>query len=478
MTHLIIVLTLIALDIVIFTLLMAHILLRRNGSSETRLAWIVFIILVPYIGALLYLLVGGAHFSIRRKHCDILEMPGIERPDLADLPGMDINTPEPYRRVFTLAENLCPSDALGGHALELKTNSDSFLEPLCRDIEQATRHVHLLTYIYLTDQAGQRVADALRAAAKRGVKCRVLVDSLGSKAFLKSQLREDMMAEGVRVVEALPARLLRIARTRLDLRNHRKIVVIDNSIGYLGSQNIADPSFAPKAKYAPWVDCMVRMKGPAVHDLQELFLSDWYMDTVELEQELIEEVPHVEPDGAEVQVIGSGPDLPSEILSMVIQTCFHVASEEIILTTPYFVPDIAMETAMLAAARRGVDTTLILPKNNDSKLVALASRSHYERLLEAGIKIHHYTSGLLHAKTLTVDRQLFLVGSANLDRRSLELNFEVNLLGWKPDFAGQLRLLQKSYLNESERVSDTQWLQARWPKRLARNAAGMLSPLL
>ncbi|MEE2906965.1 MAG: cardiolipin synthase [Planctomycetota bacterium] len=481
MTHLIVVLSLIVIDAAIFIALLMHILLRRRGTSETRLAWVVFIILVPYLGALIYLLVGGIYFGRARHHRHMAlhsKLPHTERPSLSDLPGMEPQTPAPYRRVFTLAENLCPSDLLGGNQLDLEIDSAKFLEPLCRDIDAATRHIHLLTYIYLVDETGCRVADALRAAAKRGVTCRVLVDSLGSRKFLRSSLRREMEADGILIVEALPASIFRITIARIDLRNHRKIVVVDNAIGYLGSQNIADPSFAPKAKYAPWVDCMVRINGPAVHDLQQLFLEDWYMETGEYDVALHEEIPHVQPDGADIQIIESGPNLDQGTFPMVLQSCFHVATEEIILTTPYFVPDVATETALIAAAQRGVETTIILPHRNDSHLVSLASRSHYEDLLKAGIKIYHFNAGLLHAKTLTVDRQLFLLGSANLDRRSMELNFEVNMLGWNPDFAGQLRLLQMSYQNDSTVVDSKAWLEAPWGRRLARNAAGMLSPLL
>ena len=482
MTHLVSLYLILLLHITIFIVLLAHILLRRRGTSETRLAWLVFIILVPYLGALIYLMVGGIYVSRRYRKITkgkYSKLEFVEHPDLADLPGIEPTTPSPYRRVFTLAENLCQSDLVGGNILELEGNTGEFLKRLCEDIESASETVHLLTYIYLTDSTGQRVAEALCAAVKRGVTCRLLVDSLGSRAFLKSSLRKQLDAGGVKVVEALPASIFRIGSARIDLRNHRKIVVIDNTTGYVGSQNIADPAFAPKAKYAPWVDCMVRMQGPAVHDLQRLFLEDWFLDTGEINTHMLETIPHVQKDGADVQIIENGPQqVGSETFGLVLQSCFHVATEEIILTTPYFVPDVATESAMLAAARRGVETTLIVPKRNDSKLVSLASRSHYEQLLEAGVKIRHFTSGLLHAKTLTVDRQLFLLGSANLDRRSMQLNFEANMLGWNPDFAGQLRLLQKSYANESIEVDAQKWLDAPWHKRLTRNAAGMLSPLL
>ena len=311
MNHLVILYSLLLVDILIFIVLLTHILLRRRGTSETRLAWMVFIILVPYLGALIYLMVGGVYVGRRFrefKKGKRTKLNFVEHPELVDLPGIEPETPDPYRRVFTLAENMCQSDLVGGNALELKGNTKDFLKSLCEDIDSATETVHLLTYIYLTDSTGHRVGDALRAASGRGVTCRLLVDSLGSRAFLKSTLRRLLEADGVKIVEALPASLWRIGSARIDLRNHRKIVVVDNQIAYVGSQNIADPAFAPKAKYAPWIDCMVRLRGPAVHDLQRLFLEDWYLDTGEVNKDLLEVVPHVHTDGADVQIIENGPE--------------------------------------------------------------------------------------------------------------------------------------------------------------------------
>ncbi|MHC5007872.1 MAG: cardiolipin synthase, partial [Planctomycetota bacterium] len=331
---------------------------------------------------------------------------------------------------------------------------------------------------YLDDHSGQRVAEALMDAAGRGVTCRLLVDGVGSVGFLRSHLRKRMQTRGVAVVEALPTSLLRLPFARIDLRNHRKLVVIDGMIGYCGSQNIADAEFAIKPKYAPWVDAMVRLRGPAVRDLQVLFIQDWYLDTNESLEELLAISAAPSPDGAVVQIMGTGPDAYNEALRQITQTSLHAAREELIITTPYFVPDEATATALYTTARRGVDTTLVVPARNDSPLVAAASRSFYERLLEAGVQVHEYQQGLLHAKTMTLDRRLALVTTANFDRRSFELNFEVSLVVYDSDFASELRLLQKAYIDGSRTVSETQWKRRGWPRRLWQNTAGMLGPIL
>ena len=315
-------------------------------------------------------------------------------------------------------------------------------------------------------------------AVKRGVECKLLVDAVGSKTFLRSALRREIEAGGVRIVPALAVNPFRMLFYRIDLRNHRKIVVIDGCIGYTGSYNIADPSFAPKAKFAPWVDCMVRVQGPVVWDLQMLFVEDWYLDTDESLEDLLNIQPLAVPDGVPAQVIGTGPNSFNEALRQVLQAAIHSARDELILTTPYFVPDDAMLSALSAAARRGVDTTLVVPARNDSPLVGACSRSHYQYLLDSGVHVHEYTKGLLHAKTTSVDRRLGIVSTANLDRRSFELNFEVSLVVYDDDFASQLRFLQKTYMEQSREVTLVTWRTLSLPKRLWYSAASLLSPLL
>ena len=248
----------------------AVIIVRSRGTPAVRLAWLVLLLAVPVVGLVAYLLFGEARLGRRRLQryrrsaeqisLGNLEYASAKPPVAADIPDVD-------RQIAYLAESVGGNIPQGGHALSLYGDTDLFIQALVQDIDAATAHCHLLFYIFLTDHSGTRVAEALIAAAGRGVACRLLVDGVGSKSFLRSDLRRRLVAGGVRVVAALPAHLLRMLLARIDLRNHRKIAVFDGMIGYSGSHNIAVAAFAVKSKYAPWVDVMVRVERPAVRDL-------------------------------------------------------------------------------------------------------------------------------------------------------------------------------------------------------------------
>jgi cardiolipin synthase A/B len=469
-----------ALELLLRLVMVGIVLLRRRPSSQT-MAWILVIVGLPIIGTVLYLMVGEIKLGSARirRHREIMDRIEASPPFVAaDHSALAPTLPRDLQQIATLGEAVSEVDALGGNTLGLLGDSDLWLDGLIGDIDSAEFHCHLLFYIYLGDHTGARVGDALMRAAARGVQCRLLLDAVGSKNFLRSALCRTMQQAGVRIVAALGVKALRMLFTRMDLRNHRKIVVIDGSIGYTGSYNIADPAFAIKAKFAPWVDCMVRVQGPVVWDLQMLFVEDWYLDTDESLEELLNIQPLAMADGVAAQVIGTGPNSFNEALRQLLQSAMHTAQEELILTTPYFVPDEAMLTALSAAARRGVATTLVLPERNDSPLVAATSRSHYQYLLDAGVRIFQYRKGLLHAKTMTIDRRLAIVTTANLDRRSFELNFEVSLIVYDDDFASQLRFLQTTYLQDSRSVPLAEWRRRSVPARLCDSAASLLSPLL
>jgi cardiolipin synthase len=340
--------------------------------------------------------------------------------------------------------------------------------------------VHLTFYIWLPDNNGLKVAEALKRAAGRKVACRALVDGLGSRALAASEHWQAMRQAGVHVATALPIGnpLLRPLRGRIDLRNHRKIVVIDNSITYCGSQNCADPEFRVKAKYAPWVDAMVRFEGPVARQNQYLFAGDWMAQVDEdLAGVLRQPIPPCEA-GLSAQVIGTGPTVRCSAMPEVFEALMYAARHELVITTPYYVPDEAMQAALCASARRGVVTTVIFPARNDSWIVGAASRSYYSDLLDAGVRIFEYVGGLLHTKSLTLDGEVTLIGSANMDRRSFELNYENNILVYDPTLTAEMRRRQDEYLAQSRRV--TAEAVARWPvtRRLWNNTIAMLGPVL
>jgi len=472
---------LLVLDWVVRIGLATLILLRTRREPSVGLAWLAVTLSLPIVGAVAYLLFGEIRLGRRRlaRHREIVarvESPEVRVPHSPEARATALSGAE--FQIAQLAESVGSNIPVAGNRLELFGNTAVVLERLCADIDAAKEHCHLLFYIWLDDESGRRVAEALARAAARGVACRVLVDAVGSRRFLASETKEMMVRAGVKVAAAMPAGLLRVLLVRLDLRNHRKIAVIDGQIGWTGSQNIANASFAPKARYAPWIDCMVRIVGPVVHDLQTLFVEDWYLDSDEAIDAVLRRIAPVQEHGCVAHFLGTGPGSSRAAARLLVQAMVQVAREEIILTTPYFVPDDATLTSLCTSARRGVQVKLIVPRRNDSRLVALASRGYYETMLEAGIEILEFNGGLLHAKTVTVDHRLALITSANLDRRSFELNFEAGLVVYDDDFASVLRFLQVGYMEQSTHVDRARWLKRPVRSRLAQNAAQLLSPLL
>jgi cardiolipin synthase A/B len=276
--------------------------------------------------------------------------------------------------------------------------------------------------------------------------------------------------------------LLRAIFVRFDLRLHRKIVVIDGHTGYTGSMNLVDPRFFKSdVGVGPWIDAMARLRGPAVEALAITFLEDWELETGEgaLKPEFTGDASPTPARGsAVVQVVPSGPVASAEsILSVLLMTIYD-ARDELVLTTPYFVPDESLVTALQSAARRGVDVTLIVPALVDSKLARLASRPHQGALLEAGVRIAQFEGGLLHTKSVTVDGKRSLFGSLNLDPRSMVLNFEITLSVYDHEFTRALRALQQTYIERSSFMDLNAWRNRPPLRRFVEDAARLLSPLL
>ncbi len=466
--------------VVLQMVFVVFVLLRPRTRQSSSMAWILVILAVPVIGVALYMILGEVRPGSRRKRRHRV-IQGTIRTVLkrawreAAAPSL---RPGTSRAVARLAGLVSDTEPRAGNRLTLLARTDDFVDALMADIGRAQRHVHLLSYIYLDDEVGRKLGEALIERAGQGVDCRLLADNVGSADFLKSSLCQEMKRRGVQIVRALPTRIDQIASIRFDMRNHRKIVVVDGLVGYTGSHNVASAAFRPKPKFAPWIDATLRIDGPAVRDLQALFVEDWYLDTGQSLDHLIATGPEQHDDGTVVQVIGSGVNSRNQALVRVIQSAIHTAREELVLTTPYFVPDEGTMAALTTAALRGVSTIVVVPARNDSLLVGLASRSYYQGLLNAGAQVHEFRKGLLHAKTMTVDRDFAMVSTANMDRRSFDINFEITTLVYDSDFASRLRSLQERYLLDCRTVDPAAWSRRHWPSRLAENAGGLLAPLL
>ncbi|QDU82555.1 Cardiolipin synthase [Polystyrenella longa] len=472
---------LIHLMIQVFVIL--RVLTRPHRDPSSRIAWIAVIASLPVLGILLYLLFGET--SIGRSRIKRLQQVFKELPETASLRLSSTeqhhkSVPEQYRHLFSTGRSISGFENIGGNTASLMADSNSTIDAMIADIDEAQDHVHLLFYIWLGDHNGTRMVEALKRAASRGVICRAIADDLGSRKMIHSPLWKDLEAAGVKLARALPIGnpLTRPLHGRIDLRNHRKILIIDGRVTYCGSQNCADPEFLVKAKYAPWVDIMIRLEGPVVQQNQYLFISDWMSSTSDDIGHLIKQDLPAPQEGFPAQVIGTGPTVRFSAMPEMFESLFHAARQELIISTPYFVPDESMLSALCAAAWRGVNTTLIVPARNDSWIVAAASRSYYADLLKAGVHIHEFQGGLLHAKTLTMDGEVGLIGSANMDRRSFDLNFENNILFYDHDLTSQIRSRQQAYISSSQLVS-LESVQA-WSltTRLWNNIWATMSPVL
>ncbi|MBV9489077.1 MAG: cardiolipin synthase [Verrucomicrobia bacterium] len=446
---------------------------RPTAAART---WLLLISLLPWPGLILYALFG----RIRVPKLRVLQQQRASRTirlaqaQLAKSFRPTHKMPPEVAPIATLASRLGDFEPFGGNRLELLPEYAGSINRLITDIAAARHHAHLLYYIFLPDETGRRVADALIQAAKRGVSCRVLMDAVGSKRGLR-YLGPLLRAAGVEVHAMLPVGLFRRDAARFDLRNHRKLAVIDGRIGYTGSQNIANPAFV---KGHPNEELVVRLTGPLVAQLQAVFLADHYFETQTRLQDK-ELFPTLEMTGSSVaHVVPSGPGYAHENGQELIIALLYAARERVVITTPYFVPDDPFLLALRSAALRGVEVHLVLSKHANQVFTQFAQRSCYDDLLEAKVNIHLYRPNFLHAKHLTIDREIALIGSTNIDIRSFALNSEINLIVYDPDLVARLWALQEGYFVRSDRLTVEQWRRRPLALKVAQNTARLADSFL
>lgn len=458
-------------------------ILRPHRDPASRIAWVVVIAVLPIAGVVFYLLLGETNIGRKRvaRTQEVLDsLPPATPASFANDKYCSPQLPDRCTPLFRMGEAINGFAPVGGNTARLMADSNAGINEMVADMDAASDHIHLIFYIWLQDNNGLKVVEALKRAAARGVVCRAMADGLGSRAMVKSKAWQGMRSAGVNVAIALPIGnlLLRALYGRVDLRNHRKIVVIDNHITYCGSQNCSDPEFRVKPKFAPWVDVLMRFEGPIARQNQHVFIGDWMADSDEDIRKLLEAPVRADDGGFPAQVIATGPTVRNSAMPETFVALMHAARSTLIITTPYFVPDESIQDALRAAAHRGVDTSIIFPARNDSWIVAAASRSYYLSLLRAGVKVYEYVGGLLHAKTMTIDDDISLIGSANMDRRSFDLNYENNILFCDKAMTNLFRERQQVYLAASQRVKINEVENWSLGHRFWNNVLGMLGPVL
>ncbi len=457
----------------------------RRESVGVSLAWLTIILLVPFFGAAVYFLVGekrlGHYRSIWAHELNAQYQPWRDRLKKYEFSKWSADHTD-AEQLARLVNGNTGMPALAGNELKLMNSPEEIFRSLIEDINDAKHSCHLEYYIWEVGGLANDVAAALIAAAKRGVDCRVLVDAVGSRGFLRSAQMRQLRMDGVNIREALPSNLIRGLFYRFDLRLHRKIVVIDQRIAYVGSQNMADPKmFQSGAGFGKWIDAMARVCGPAVDALAMTFYEDWQLESLKKSTtaEIPEEFAEIEiPGDSAVQVVPSGPGMSSGAIAQTLLNAIYMADQKLCLTTPYFVPDELLQTAMLSAVGRGVDVTIVIPEKVNSVFVRMASRDFLRELAEAGVKVARYRTGMLHTKSVVVDDDICMFGSLNLDPRSLHLNFEVTLMVYDEPFTRSVSELQKSYVADSRILNVEDLTTNSFPVRIAENCVRLLAPLL
>ena len=450
----------------------------RKHPPAASMAWLLVVFFWPWPGLFVYLAIGTNVLPKKRlqRHGALLEHLQKVHENIREFCVCSPEElPRDLRDMTDLASSL-------GHMFLVRGNrglpfdrAEEFVASLVRDIDAAQREVHLLYYILVEDVLGKQLTQALARAAARGVRCRLLVDSVGSSKFLRRGART-LRKEGVEVVGALPVGIFRMLVSRFDLRNHRKIAVIDGVIGYSGSHNVVDSSYGHKN--LRWEDISLRLEGPVVSQLQTIFLDDWYVDTEEFLEEAA--VFPLQPQEGSIimQTVPSGPSYTTENYQRLIVAALYGARERVVITTPYLVPDEAFLQGMEVAVLRGVQVQLIVPRRCDQFFVGNAGRAYFDELLRMGVEIYLFEENLLHAKTMTVDEDLSFFGSSNFDIRSFSLNFEVNHLLYGREVTQLLREKQEVYMSSSTRLTKEAWGERSFFSALIQGIAKLLSPLL
>ncbi len=470
--------------------------IMRKRPYGVSVAWLVVVLVIPFLGGCCYLLFGENRISERRKGrakvayntylcwLDTLK-------NKAPVAWADLNL-----ECFPLhrqAETLVGIPTMAGNDLSLITAPDEIISSIIEAIEHSTINCHLQFYIWQEGGRINQVIDALIRAALKGVTCRILLDAIGSRDFLKSSTAAEMRKAGIEIQASLPAGIITAFFSRIDIRNHRKLVVIDGKIAFTGSQNMVDPDvFKQDAGVGNWIDIMVKVEGPVVEAIAGTFISDWFLDT-DAEQfhaeSLLRDISTSINEGdatqppafagkSAIQLVPSGPGLVPDAIHNLLLTTIYAARCELVMTTPYFIPDEPLLVALKAAAQRGVAVKIIIPEHNDSILVKYACRARYQELADSGVRIFLFHGGLLHSKTITVDRDFSVFGSVNLDMRSFWLNFEATLFVYCKTFTERLCAIQQGYLDQSNEL-DIELFSQRGPWETFKESAVLLiSPLL
>lgn len=458
-------------------LLIPWVLLKRVVHPSARFAWILVILLLPYVGAALAIVLGVNRIkrggSDRQKAARELSRHLPEPGPAVDAPA---DAHERLRDLARLGQDLTGEPLVGGNAVTVIERTPEAFARLEAGMRAAKESLHVTFYIWRQDKIGTRLRDVMIDKAREGVSVRFLYDGIGSMSLGRKFLRQ-MRAAGVHVAPFAAGQSFR-DRWSVNLRNHRKIVVVDGDVAFTGGMNVGDEYLGRSKNFGFWRDTSIQLAGPAAARLQVVFARDWYHATGEPLTEPALYRTDASPGDAAIQTLSGGPDDDVPVFWTLLFAAVTAANESVTLATGYFVPPDPLLTAMTTAARRGVKVRLLTAGKNTYTHTLWAGRAYYAHLLRAGAEVYEYQRGLFHAKTAVVDGCWWFVGTPNLDMRSLMLNFEDAVAGYDPKIAGELERQFDADLKHSRAFDREAWEKRGVGHRLAEETCRLLAPVL
>lgn len=459
------------------------IIYERNSPAAT-MAWLLAMIFLPYVGLAAYFLFGRRRVNIRVQLLKAIREAAGDIREKLDFDGSikavlkATGDSSRYHDLMLLAYRFQGLPPTLGNTMDVLKNADSAYPEIFKNIKNAKRYIHAIYYIIQPDESGAALRDALTEKAREGVEVRLLYDDLGSWR-MTPEFFKPLIDAGGRVEEYRPVMFSRFRTIYANFRNHRKILVVDGKTAFTGGINIGDEYLGKNADFGFWRDTNIKISGPAASHLQMVFAEDWYYVTSELLSESYIEMPGEQPaNGGVVQIVPSGPDRAREQVAQLYFTAITSARKYLYITTPYFIPDAAVQAALIAASMRGVDVRILVPYKPDRKIIRYASRSYYRELLKAGCRIYEYKKGFVHSKTLSADGEVGIVGTANMDIRSFLLNFEVCAVCYDETVARELDAHFIEDLQDSERTSIAMFSRRPRIDVFLENTARLMSSLL
>lgn len=456
----------------------------ENRSPVKTVAWIVVLVLIPIFGIVFYIFFGQDYRKRKMFSRKGLKSPQrlriLQGQQLKMVRGETSSEPGSYSThsagLMKMLLNNNKSLVTEHNNVHLLIDGSETFEALKAALKQAKHHIHLEFYILDDDELGQSIFDILIEKAHRGVTVRILYDDVGSWE-LSNRIIKIMRKAGIQIFSFQKVHFPFLS-SRVNFRNHRKLAVIDGRVGFTGGLNIADRYLKGDPQLGYWRDSFVRIEGEAVWSIQTIFAADWYFTTKENLSETVYYPLMSQSGTCTVQVLSSGPDSDWPAIAQFYFAAIAQAQKYVYLTSPYFMPTDEILTALKTAALRGVDVRVLVPGRSDSFIPRLSTESYIEEMLEANIRVYLYTNGFIHSKTLVVDDEIASIGSANMDFRSLETNFEINAVLYNYEQAKQMAETFYNDLNNSQELNYRQWRKRPFGKRLLASLMRLLSPLM